>query len=207
MGVQDRRDRDFKRREREVLAAALTLSQSDDWQSVTIEQIAQAAEIGKGTVYKHFASKDEIYALLALEFHRGVLQELPPPPAAKFEERVRHIVRVFWLRYRDGKPYQRVVQYCERGDFRRAVSEPTRLEFERLEQQFALVMRDLVQAGTQEGLLPKKPLPLLLFGANAALYGGLHLAWGGCMDGKDSDRYLKELTDFMLRGLLRPQHE
>lgn len=31
-----------------------------DWQTVTIEQIAERAEIGKGTIYKHFKTKDEI---------------------------------------------------------------------------------------------------------------------------------------------------
>lgn len=200
MAVQDRKERDFKRREVEILAAALKLSQSDQWQSVTIEQIAQAAEIGKGTVYKHFATKDEIYAVLALDFHRQVLKALAEIPAAKFEQRVRAIVRVFWESYRDGKQYQRVVEYCERKDFRRAVSKETRSLFERLDEDFSKIMTDLLRAGINEGLLSKKPFPLLLFGANAALYGGLHLGWGGCMEAAESDEYLNELCDFILRG-------
>src|SRR4051812_11157804 len=73
MGVQERKAREFNRREQEILAAALQLFRRDEWQTVTVEQIAQQAEIGKGTVYKHFASKDEIYARLALRFHRGIL--------------------------------------------------------------------------------------------------------------------------------------
>jgi AcrR family transcriptional regulator len=203
MGVQDRKERDFKRREQEILAAALKLSQSDQWQAVTIEQIAQAAEIGKGTVYKHFATKEEIYAVLALDFHRQVLRELSQLPPAKFEQRVRQVVGVFWERYRAGKQYQRVVQYCERKDFRRVIGKETRQQFEQLDEQFAVVISDLVQAGIKEGQLPKKPFPMLLFGANAALYGGLHLGWGSCMDGKDSDEYLHELTDFILRGWIQ----
>ncbi|HVY31086.1 MAG TPA: TetR/AcrR family transcriptional regulator [Polyangiaceae bacterium] len=200
MGVQDRKARDFKRREQEILAAALELSQSDQWQAMTIDQIAQAAEIGKGTVYKHFATKEEIFAVLALDFHRSVLEELSQLTEPKFERRVRQVVRVFWERYRAGKQYQRIVQYCERRDFRRAVSKETRQQFEQLDQQFGTVTSELLQLGIKEGLLPKKPLPLLLFGANAALYGGLHLGWGGCMGGKDSEDYLNELTDFILRG-------
>lgn len=203
MGVKDRKERDFKRREQEILAAALKLSQTDQWQWVTIEQIAQAAEIGKGTVYKHFGTKDEIYAVLAMDFHRRVVEGLEQLPSAKFEQRVRGVVRVFWERYREGKQYQRVVQYCERQDFRRAISAETRRLFEQLDERFARITRGLMQLGIDEGLLPKKPFPLLVFGANAALYGGLHLAWGGCLEGRDSEKFLSELTDFILRGWLQ----
>jgi AcrR family transcriptional regulator len=204
MSVKDRKERDFKRREQEILAAALKLSQTDRRQWVTIEQIAQAAEIGKGTVYKHFATKDEIYAVLALGFHHDVVTCLEQVPvSAKFEQRVRAVVRVFWEMYRQGKDYQRVVQYCERQDFRRGVSAETREKFEELDKRFARITSWLVQAGLDEGLLPKKPLALLTFGANAALYGGLHLGWGGCLDGRDSEKYLGELTDFILRGWIQ----
>ena len=58
MSIHDRKAREFQRREEDILKAALALSNRDDWQAVTIEQIAQKAEIGKGTVYKHFPSKD-----------------------------------------------------------------------------------------------------------------------------------------------------
>ena len=44
MGIQERRQREFARREREILDAALTLFDSDDWLSVTVEQIANAAD-------------------------------------------------------------------------------------------------------------------------------------------------------------------
>lgn len=203
MGIQDRKERDFRRREQEILAAALKLSQSDQWQSVTIEEIAQAAEIGKGTVYKHFASKDEIYAVLAMDFHRGVLEALEALPASKFEQKVRAVVRAFWERYQAGKDYQRVVQYCERRDFRRSVSAETRKRFEELDKRFAHITSSLLEAGIGEGLLPRRPSHLLMFGANAALYGGLQLGWSGCMDGRDSEKFLAELTEFILRGWIQ----
>ena len=50
MGVAERKERDFRRREEDILAAALRLFDRDNWQDVTIEQIAQEAEIGKGTL-------------------------------------------------------------------------------------------------------------------------------------------------------------
>src|SRR5262245_63776011 len=97
MGIEDRRAREFVRREGEILSSALQLFRGDDWQTVTVEQIAQHAEIGKGTVYKHFASKDEIYARLALDFQRGVrerVQSLPTNLSPR--ERVRAVPQIGW---------------------------------------------------------------------------------------------------------------
>jgi len=56
----DRQKREFPRRELEILDVALELCSSADFESVTIEQIARGGDVGKGTVYKHFAGKDEL---------------------------------------------------------------------------------------------------------------------------------------------------
>src|SRR6476659_9653335 len=97
MGIQERKAREFQRREDEILQAALSLSNRDDWQTVTIEQIALKAEIGKGTVYKHFDTKDDIYARLAASFHQLVLQRLRAiDPASSAEQKLRETIRVFW---------------------------------------------------------------------------------------------------------------
>ena len=66
MGTAERRERDLESREAALLAAAAALLEREDWATVTVEAIAAEAEYAKGTVYKHFASKDEIYARLAL---------------------------------------------------------------------------------------------------------------------------------------------
>ncbi len=76
MGIAERKERDFKRRERDILQAALRLFDDEGWQLVTIERIAQEAEIGKGTVYLHFPSKEDIYGRLALDFFRQLLARL-----------------------------------------------------------------------------------------------------------------------------------
>ena len=63
-----RKERAFSLREAEILEAARVLFAIGDWEAVTVADIAQRAEIGKGTVYKHFASKEELYARIALDF-------------------------------------------------------------------------------------------------------------------------------------------
>ncbi len=67
MGIAERKAREFERREREILEAAFTLFMEKGPEVVTNEMIARASEIGKGTIYKHFKSKSDIYAVLLIE--------------------------------------------------------------------------------------------------------------------------------------------
>jgi AcrR family transcriptional regulator len=204
MGVRDRKAREFRRREEDLLQAALALSNRDDWQSVTIEQIARKAEIGKGTVYKHFATKDEIYARLALDFHGLVLRRLEAiAPSLPPLDGLREVVRVYWEVYGANAQYQRVVEYCQRPDFQRTLSADLRRAMQAVDAGFAGVIHGIARKGVAARLLPNRPLPLMLFGAQAALTGALKLLWIGCLSGP-REPYLEELSAFILAGLTRP---
>ncbi len=72
MGVKERKAREFKHREEEILFAAYNLLTRMEPVQMTMEMIAEQTEIGRGTIYKHFKSKDEIYAHLILR-HRDAL--------------------------------------------------------------------------------------------------------------------------------------
>ena len=62
MGVADRKKREFQQREADILKVAFALFEKNGVERVTINMIADKLEIAKGTVYKHFKSKDEIFA-------------------------------------------------------------------------------------------------------------------------------------------------
>src|SRR5690606_7053831 len=54
MQIEPRKVREFRRREQEILDTALQLFLEQGEDSVTVEMIADAVGIGKGTIYKHF---------------------------------------------------------------------------------------------------------------------------------------------------------
>ena len=60
MQKESRKVREFRRREQEILDSALRLFLEQGEDSVTVEMIADEVGIGKGTIYKHFKSKDEL---------------------------------------------------------------------------------------------------------------------------------------------------
>ncbi|MFZ5601972.1 MAG: TetR/AcrR family transcriptional regulator, partial [Pseudomonadota bacterium] len=59
---------EFRRREEEILERAQELFIAKGEDKVTVEMIADAVNIGKGTIYKHFETKDEIYLRLMIRY-------------------------------------------------------------------------------------------------------------------------------------------
>ena len=66
-------DRQKNRRE-EIIEAALNIFYQKGFYSMKIEEVAQAAGIGKGTVYEYFRSKEELMAA-AIEFEFSELEQ------------------------------------------------------------------------------------------------------------------------------------
>ena len=74
MTVATRREREQHMRRETILDAARKLFKDKGFEATTVDEIAALAELGKGTIYSYFKSKDEIYiAILETEFE--VLKE------------------------------------------------------------------------------------------------------------------------------------
>ena len=208
MTIIDRKEREFKRREEDILAAALSLFNRDDWQSVTIDQIAAKAEIGKGTVYKHFTSKDEIYAGLVIEFHRGILAELSRidlrRPAL---EAVGAAMDVFWRAHARAPEYKRLIRFCRREDFRHIIGAKMSRELEALDAEFMSLLVPVVERGIRERVIVKKPVESVMLGLHAAMIGLMEMEGVECMEtALTPERRYKEVREFALRGIARNQH-
>ena len=155
MGVQERKEREFRRREQEILTAALDLFKNDDWQAVTVEQIAEAAEIGKGTIYKHFPSKDAMYARLVMDYQRHAIEKLRRiDPKLDVIQRLRAIIAVTWEQNMAAQEHQRLVQYCSRDDFRSGLNEDTRAELHRQDEEYFGLISEVLEEGVRRSLLP-----------------------------------------------------
>lgn len=205
MTVIDRKEREFKRREEDILAAALSLFNRDDWQTVTIDQIAAKAEIGKGTVYKHFSSKDEIYAKLVVEFHRKIMAEMRKidftrPPL----EAIGAAMDVFWRSQARAPEYKRVTRYCRREDFRHVIGEKMSRELEELDEEMMTTLVPMMERGIREGVLVDKPVESLMLGLHAALIGLMEMEGVECMEtDMTPEQQYQEVSEFALRGIAR----
>ncbi len=66
MGVQERREREKQARQDAILEAAKEVFFAKGLDQTTIDEIAEAAELSKGTIYLYFKSKEELYISVLL---------------------------------------------------------------------------------------------------------------------------------------------
>jgi len=59
-----RRERHVQERRREILAAALSLIESKGYLATSMEEIAEEADVARGTLYNHFESKADVVMAL-----------------------------------------------------------------------------------------------------------------------------------------------
>jgi AcrR family transcriptional regulator len=205
MGIAERKERDFRRREREILEAATRLFDRDDWQLVSIERIAQEAEIGKGTVYLHFPSKEAIYGRLAVDFGREVLERLRridagQPPV----ERLRAAIHIFFAAHLEGRRCHRVIEYSGLDDFRRRLDEGTRAELQQVDQEITEIIHGIMREGIESGVFADRPIEQLMLAAHATLIGSVRLLGTSCGTDGDGDpqAFANDITRFVLAGLM-----
>ncbi|WP_416885305.1 TetR/AcrR family transcriptional regulator [Marinospirillum sp.] len=83
---QARRVREFRQREQRILEAALALFLQQGEDRVTVEMIAEQVGIGKGTIYKHFSTKSEIYLRLMVDYEREMAALFQSPKISQDKE-------------------------------------------------------------------------------------------------------------------------
>lgn len=204
MGVAERKARQFEHREQEILAAALGLAAQGDWRSVTIDQIAERAEIGKGTVYKHFGSKDEVCARIVTDQAGQVLAKLQAiDRAAPLLERLRQAMGVVWTQMLSNEDIYALNEYCESTAWQLNLSEEAAQRMQCTHGEIHAYFAGLIGEGVAQGLFVERPVEHLLCVGQGALSGSMRLLQGGVFPGLDKAAVLDSVCAVVLNGLLR----
>jgi AcrR family transcriptional regulator len=66
VGLLERRGKEKDNRKKLILKSARTLFFKKGFNNVTVDEIAKSSELGKGSIYLYFNSKEEIYAQILL---------------------------------------------------------------------------------------------------------------------------------------------
>lgn len=206
MSRTDRKQREFEHREADILDAALQLLSAPDWENVTIEQIAQAADIGKGTVYKHFASKDELLFRLMLRFYQGLLHKFQSLDQVDDDilSRFRQIFTFALSYHQQHREYRYVVEHCNRINFKERAEASWHESFKELDAAFSAWGDPLLESAMQQGLIEKRPLQIIQTGLSACFDGAITMLWAGrdwCQHGSESE-VIDSVTEFMMSGLV-----
>ena len=199
-------DQLFEQREHALLAAARQLFAEQPWDRVTIAEVAIAAGIGKGTVYKHFPSKEALYARLVLDLSRENLLELRELHAASpAQDAMRRVIRRAFEQMMANPIQAQLCLHCDRPEFQERLEAPYRQQFLDIEHEYQLFFGDMLNVTLNNQALSQSDCQNLLWGVEACVNGVMaRIASGGFAHWAEPialDDYFARVTDFIIAGL------
>ena len=96
---------EFRKREEEILERAQELFIAHGEDKVTVEMIADAANIGKGTIYKHFETKGAIYLRLMIRYEEELAEMFDRLNEGDSKDRAKLAKDYFSFRMKDPDKY------------------------------------------------------------------------------------------------------
>ena len=119
---------------------------------MTVEQIATRAEYAKGTIYRHFPSKDDIYVRLAADWLADTHAALAAIDADRpFETVFREALAICWRRATADRVHARILRHVQRPDYLAAVAPETRAALLEADARVGELLAGLVELGVDEG--------------------------------------------------------
>ena len=146
-------------RTREILAAARRLLDQRGLEVMTMEEIAAAAGVAKGTLYLYFQSKDDLIQALITQVGENILQDLEAAlqaPGTPPEKLVRMVSVLLEYLSRDRLLFPIYARELLRGE--QESREGFRRDYQELEERFVTLVTGLFAEGIAAGqFIPANP--------------------------------------------------
>ncbi|MCK5311485.1 MAG: TetR/AcrR family transcriptional regulator [Desulfobacteraceae bacterium] len=202
MGIADRKARNFKRREEDILQAALDLFSEKGVEFVTIEMIAERAEIGKGTIYKHFSSKSEIFGSLIIRQSKEVFALLTKIKTdAPIIVQMKQVLRLFWDMNINNMGKYAVYRKCEQLLVMDDLTPDVLTAFTKTVNEKNRRVKVLIQQGIKEQIFKDEPVENLTAAAIGLVLGVFDIILAGGI--KPSEELYSLMENMILKGFMR----
>lgn len=125
MGIKERRKREKEHRRREILKAAKNLFFEQGFFGTSMNEIAKAAELSKGTLYLYFKNKEELYISLQIEGMEILNTAFTEAVENKtgWEEKLRAIGWAYYQFSRDHQQFFHINFQFQHGEITRSTSD------------------------------------------------------------------------------------
>jgi AcrR family transcriptional regulator len=202
MGIADRKAREFKRREEDIIQAAFDLFAEYGIESVTIDMIAEKAEVGKGTIYKHFSSKNDIFAFLIIRQGEELLEMLESVPRdAPVLVQIKKTMRVFWKVHINDMRKFSVYRKCDQLLFMDDMGPDVLLQFEKQQKMKNEFISGLVQRAVNEQIFKDESVENLVVAAVGLFSGVFDAILAGEVE--PSEELYQLLESMIFKGFMR----
>lgn len=205
---ESRKEREFKLREKDILSAATTLFLANGLDSVTVADIAKATDIGKGTIYKHFTSKDAVLAQLANNFSYDVLQKVKTIDITlPAKEQMREMLEMCFMAHVEEPLMSEISRRYHQASFFERLPEQAKTHCLAIEGEYFVILQNIFSKGIENNELPNASIDELLLGAHATFTGALemlHSKQFHCFSESPSisqERFIKIIINYTMTGL------
>jgi TetR/AcrR family transcriptional regulator len=153
MGIVERKEREKEHRKEEILDAAQRVFFEKGLSAATMDEIAEAAELSKGTLYLYYKSKEDMYLSVMM---RGmdVLYKLYEPVIASEDSTVQKLVKfgdIYKDFYHSDRDFFRMFHFLQAPQFHKQVSEEMRQACSLESRKMWDLLIGLLKRGMEEG--------------------------------------------------------
>lgn len=162
MGIHERKEREKEHRREEILNAAQKIFFEKGLQNATMDEIAEAAELSKGTLYLYYSSKEDLYLAVMM---RGfdVLHEMLVETIGKSSstiEKIWELGKTYLNFSKKHTNYFRMFHFFQNPSLHRQVSDDMMAQCNDRTGRLWNVVVEIFQKGINEGVLRPDLSPL-----------------------------------------------
>jgi len=175
-----RKEREIREREELILCAAQSLIHEHGYNYLSMERVAERVEYSKGTIYNHFASKEDLVCSLSCRCISNLIEIFERAYHYPGSTRERYsAIGLGYSIYHQLHPMDvQNIQIVKNSAVREKVSESKIAEMESLEQKITSIARSIVQQAIDCGDLGEghqDNVNTIVFGCWSMHYGALLL--------------------------------
>lgn len=201
MGIAERKEREKEERRTEILKAAEKVFFEKGLAQATMDEIAERAELSKGTLYLYYGSKEDLY--LGVECRgKQILKEMFEKAASTGQgaiERLQNFGHAYFEFYQRHRDYFRMFAFSENNQLHSQVSQQMLEECSASGQKIGQVMSEVIQDGIKEGVFRQELDPfemtIILWLTSKGIIDGFE-HWGECR------KNLKDFSELNLQKVL-----
>ena len=162
MGTKERRIRERNNRVKQIQEAAKDLFLKKGYQGSTIEEIAELAELSKGTIYLYFKNKDDLYVSLLLsgieKLRLKLLEFEKKLNLGKYKNSLEFIMGYYEIhaeRYKDDPGSLRIFQTFQLGNLFLLLSKENYGRIAARGHENLIISRRIISRAIEMGAIPK----------------------------------------------------
>jgi TetR/AcrR family transcriptional regulator len=162
MGIKERKEREKGARREEIISAAEKIFFEKGLAVATMDEIAEAAELSKGTLYLYYKSKEDLYLSVAMKGSEIMYQmflrvwESGVPPI----QMIADLGETYYEYFKNYRNYFRMYYFFENSQVQSQVSPEMMAVCQQNDRKVWDLVVNIIQRGIDAGLLRKDLDPL-----------------------------------------------